>query len=87
MKKIRLLLPHILLILSGIFMTFLVLDRYNPTMDFVGNEISTILFWGFCILTVIQSSLIIASNRKNDRETLHKNKKSYNENELMNKYK
>ncbi len=64
MKKIRVLLPHILLILSGIFMTFLILDSYNPTMDFVGNDVSTGLFWVFCILTVVHSIITILSMRR-----------------------
>lgn len=65
MKRIvRNVLPHAVIILAGIFMVFLVLDKYNPTMDFVNNEISLKLFWGFCILAVVNSAVMISLNRK-----------------------
>lgn len=64
MKIIRSLLPHILIILSGIFMTFLVLDGYNPTMEFVNNPVSLKLLWVFCILSVLSSVFAIIENRR-----------------------
>ena len=64
MKIIRSLLPHILIILSGIFMTFLVLDGYNPTMEFVNNPVSLKLLWVFCILSVLSSIFAIIENRR-----------------------
>ena len=67
MKFLRSILPHIVIILSGIFMTFLVLDGYNPTMNFVGNAISIKLFWVFCVLAIINSGVLIASNRRDWR--------------------
>ncbi len=64
MKIIQKVLPHILFILSGIFITFLVLDEYNPTMDFVSNPVSLKLFWAFCILTLLNSVITIVRNQK-----------------------
>lgn len=72
MNMIRSILPHILIILSGIFIVFLVLDNYNPTMNFINNTVSLKLFWAFCILSIVNAGIVIASNRKNFRE---KNKK------------
>ncbi|BCN32880.1 hypothetical protein [Anaeromicropila herbilytica] len=63
MNLIRSVLPHILIIISGIFIVFLILDSYNPTMEFVSNPISTKLFWAFCILSIINGVLTIVSNR------------------------
>jgi hypothetical protein len=47
MKRVKRILPHLLFILSGIFITFLILDEYNPTMDFINNSISIKLLWSF----------------------------------------
>lgn len=64
MNILRSLLPHIIIILSGIFIVFLILDYYNPTMNFISNPISQILFRTFCILSILSSSLTISANRK-----------------------
>jgi hypothetical protein len=68
MKIIQSILPHILAVLSGIFIVFLILDWYNPTMDFVNNPASLNLLGVFCILSVVHSIITIASNRKTWRE-------------------
>ncbi|MGB8452148.1 MAG: hypothetical protein WCD89_07420 [Anaerocolumna sp.] len=72
MTIVRGVLPHIIIILSGIFIVFLILDGYNPTMNFVNNTVSIKLFWVFLILSILNSILVIVSNRKGWRE---KNKK------------
>jgi hypothetical protein len=64
MKLIKNVLPHIMIIIAGIFIVFLILDQYNPTMNWINNSVSLKLFWVFCILTMVNSIMIIASNRK-----------------------
>jgi hypothetical protein len=64
MKLIKNILPHIMIIIAGIFIVFLILDQYNPTMNWINNSVSLKLFWVFCILTMVNSIMIIASNRK-----------------------
>ena len=64
MNIIKNILPHIIIILSGIFIVFLILDNYNPTMNFINNTISMKLFWVFCILSIVNSVMIVISNRK-----------------------
>ncbi|WP_099469519.1 hypothetical protein [Konateibacter massiliensis] len=68
MKKIsdlfRKLLPHLMLIFAVMFITFLILDEYNPMMDFVNNEFSMKLLWAWCILTVIQSVILVIQKQK-----------------------
>lgn len=64
MKIIKKIIPHIVIILSGIVMVFLVLDNYNPTMNFLDNPVSLKLFWVFCILSIFNSGFMIAKNRK-----------------------
>ena len=68
MKIVRSILPHIIIILSGIFLVFLVLDDYNPTMNFINNVITMKLFWAYCILSVINSILFISTNRRNFKD-------------------
>lgn len=46
LKKI---LPHIVIILCGIFITFLILDMFNPNMNFTGNSVSKILLAVLCV--------------------------------------
>lgn len=58
------LLPHITLILAVMFITFLILDQFNPMMNFVSNEFSMKLLWIWCILTVVQSILMVSKNHK-----------------------
>ena len=64
MNIIKNILPHIIIILSGIFIVFLILDNYNPTMNFINNTISIKLFWAFCILSIVNSVFLVISNRK-----------------------
>lgn len=64
MNIIKSLLPHILIILSGIFIVFLILNSYNPTMNFITNPISLMLFWGLCIIAIINAIINIRANRK-----------------------
>jgi uncharacterized membrane protein (DUF485 family) len=64
MNLIKSLLPHITVILSGIFVVFLILNSYNPTMNFLTNPVSLKLFWVLCILSIVNSIITIVSNRK-----------------------
>ena len=72
MKMIRSVLAHVTLVLSGIFLVFRVLDGYNPTMDFIGNPVSKILFFVFCTFSIVNSVILIMSDRK---EVIGKKKK------------
>ncbi len=64
MNIIKNILPHIIIILAGIFIVFLILDNYNPTMNFINNTISIKLLCVFCILSIVNSIIIVISNRK-----------------------
>jgi hypothetical protein len=69
MNIIKTILPHIIVILAGIFIVLLILDDYNPTMNFINNTVSMKLFWVFCILSIINAALLIVRNRKEWRTT------------------
>ncbi len=61
MKKHRLwrVLTHMTLVLSALFLTLLVLDRYNPSMDFIASDVSKIFLLAFA-LCALASSLAAA---------------------------
>ena len=49
---------HLAVILGIMFMVFLVLDQFNPLMDFVDNGISRWLLAALCAGGITQSILI-----------------------------
>ena len=49
MIRLRALLAHACVILSLMFLIFLVLDSYNPMMNFVDNGISSVLLALLCV--------------------------------------
>ncbi len=70
MKYFIKLLPHLSIILCVVFMVFLVLDQYNPTMNFVGNEISQVMLWVLCISSVVNAVITVALIRNNNIKKL-----------------
>ena len=42
-------LTHLTVILSFIFIVFLVLDQFNPMMNFIDNDLSRWLLAGLCL--------------------------------------
>lgn len=54
-KKISAVLSHLSIILSLCFLTFTVLDWYNPKMAFRINPISSKLLVVFCVVAMLSS--------------------------------
>ena len=59
MKKILKILPHTLIVLALIFIVIEILDWYNPYMNFLGLKKSTVLMIAFCLLSLLQSAVMI----------------------------
>ena len=57
MKKAATLISHSVMILSLMFLVFLVLDQFNPMMNFIDNTISRWLLALFCVSGAVQSIL------------------------------
>ena len=55
MIKLQGLLSHITVILSLMFVTFLILDQFNPLMNFIDNTISRWLLAALCTSGIMQS--------------------------------
>lgn len=66
MKRLGAILPHVCIVLSLIFLVFLVLDDYNPMMNFLTNPISTVLLALLCIVGMLNSILSIRDRRKSE---------------------
>ena len=57
MRGIQTLFSHLTVILALMFLVFLVLDQFNPMMNFVNNGISRILLALLCICGIGQSMI------------------------------
>lgn len=54
-------LQAVMIVLALMMMIFLVLDGFNPTMNFLRNSISKGLLWVFCLLALGDGLLVMAS--------------------------
>ena len=57
MNKLKALLSHLTVILALMFLVFLVLDQFNPMMNFIDNDISRWLLAALCASGIGQSVL------------------------------
>ena len=57
MSKVRGFLNHLSAAFGIIFLVFLVLDQFNPMMNFIDNAISRWLLAAFCICGISRSIL------------------------------
>ena len=57
-------LPHIVIVLSAMFITFWILDKINPIMDFINNSLSNKLLIIFCVVAMINSICSVVWYRK-----------------------
>lgn len=64
MKRVKVILPHAGIVLSMMFMVFLVLDDYNPMMNFLTNSLSIVLLGVFCLISFVNSILMISTARR-----------------------
>lgn len=61
-------LPHIVIVLSAMFITFWILDQLNPIMNFINNSISNVLLLVFSIASLVNAVFSIAWYRKSKRK-------------------
>ena len=57
MSKINRFMDHLTVIFGIMFLVFLVLDQFNPMMNFIDNAISRWLLAAFCICGISRSIL------------------------------
>ena len=61
---VKRLIPHLCIILSLLMLTFVILDNFNPGMDFVGNSFFKLLLVVLCLVSFAAAGLLIAYDRK-----------------------
>ena len=57
MNKAESLLTHLTVILSLMFVVFLILDQFNPMMNFIDNDGSRWLLFALCLSSILRSIL------------------------------
>ena len=57
MKQMKKVIPHVVMVLSLMFLVFVILDQFNPMMNFVSNPISNGLLVCLAIAGITQSIL------------------------------
>jgi hypothetical protein len=55
MNKAHTVFSHLTVILGLVFIVFLILDQFNPMMNFIDNSISRWLLGALCVSGIIQS--------------------------------
>lgn len=65
MVKIKKLLPHLCIILAGMFITFYIIDQFNGAMSVLGsNALAKLLLFVFCIIAIVVSGILISKQRR-----------------------
>ncbi len=67
MKRLSRIIPHLSIVLAGMFTVFWILDIINPTMKFTSRKLSYKLLIVFCILSIISSVIAVYYERKSRR--------------------
>ena len=57
MNKALILFSHLTVILAFMYIVFLILDQFNPMMNFIDNDISRGLLIALCVSGIAQSVL------------------------------
>ena len=57
MERLHSVCCHLTVILSVMFIVFLVLDQFNPMMNFIDNDLSRYLLAALCVFGASQSLL------------------------------
>ena len=57
MNKLYALMGHLTMIFALVFLVFLVLDQFNPLMNFIDNAISRVLLAALCVSGIGQTIL------------------------------
>ncbi len=64
LKTLLGLIPHVLLVLSVMMITFVITDYYNRPMAFINNSITKALLLVMSVLVIIESVYLIYRLRK-----------------------
>ncbi len=63
-KAVKYALAHAAIVLSGMLMVLLAIDRVNEAMMFIDNDITKPLLWVLCILSILNAARLLARPKK-----------------------
>lgn len=66
------LLAHAAIIISGMYFVFFFIDRVNSAMAFIDNGITKALLFILCVVSVLNSVIIIGAERRAERWRMRK---------------
>lgn len=73
-------LQYAVIVLSLMMLVFLVLDGFNPNMNFLRNDITKALLWVYALLCLLDASFFMASlingRMRTGKQKKHKQHKS-----------
>lgn len=75
MLKVHKLLSHLMIILGGMFLTFFWLDRVNPAMCFIDNEISKWLLLCFSLIALTSAIITLTILHRQDLQRTMRKKR------------
>ena len=65
---LRTVLPHLILVMSGMMVTFFIIDRVNEAMAFLNNDITKVLLLIFSVASATLAVLEIVRQEKMRKE-------------------
>lgn len=79
--------PHALLVVTGMFITFLIIDAQNSIIGMIDSDISKAVMWVWCALSIVASVTLIyiqrrEARRQADREVEKPESASLSESEI-----
>ena len=75
MGMIKKLLAHCAIIISGMYIVFFFIDRVNPAMGFIDNDITKPLLLALALIAIINAIQVIAVERKKLRNKMRRAKR------------
>lgn len=75
MGVIKKLLAHCAIIISGMYIVFFFIDRVNPAMGFIDNDITKPLLLALALIAIINAIQVIAAERKKLRSKMRRAKR------------
>lgn len=59
--------PHVTIVLCNMYVVFYLIDRVNPAMEFITNNITKFLLLVMCILSTVNAALTIYDQRRRQK--------------------
>ncbi|MBR2405962.1 MAG: hypothetical protein IKB04_02810 [Clostridia bacterium] len=67
MKRFTAFLSHTCFVLSLVLLTLLIVDRFNPSMDFINNDFSKLFLAVLCMVAALLGILVLIQQSRSNR--------------------